>query len=236
MAGMALAQQFARRCFWRAAAGAGGAAGEWAFLRAAQRGDLALGGEAGGDGADKAPSPGGPPSSHLPSYFEVFGVDARDYHVDLPELEHKYKTLQKVLHPDKVASAAGDERERALRREMGEVYSSHVNDGYAVLKSPLARASYMLQQRGFCIDEASGMDDLDFLQTIMETREKLEDDLGPEELRALEGEIGAAIDKLVARIGALLKEDGAGALGEAKDLTAKLKYYDNILKEIIRQK
>jgi len=53
------------------------------------------------------------------------------------------------------------------------------------------------------------------------------------QLLALEGEINAKIDELVAGIGALLRED---SLGQAKDLTAKLKYYDNILKEIIRQK
>mmetsp|Transcript_12591 Transcript_12591/g.28615 ORF Transcript_12591/g.28615 Transcript_12591/m.28615 type:complete len:233 (-) Transcript_12591:57-755(-) len=231
-----MAQHLARgvRCFWRAAAGAGGPAEEWAFLRAAQRGDLALpGSKAEAGGGDGAKGPGTPPSSHLPSYFEVFDVDAREYDVNLPELERKYKTLQKVLHPDKVASAAGGDRERASRREMGEVYSAHVNDGYAILRSPLMRANYMLQQRGICIDEASGMDDLDFLQTIMETREKLEGDLGQEELLALEGEINAKIDELVAGIGALLRED---SLGQAKDLTAKLKYYDNILKEIIRQK
>ena len=69
----------------------------------------------------------------LPNYFQVFGVDPGTFDVSADELEAKYKTLQKVLHPDKLG-AAGNERGRTL----GELYSAHVNEAYGTLR-PLFR-------------------------------------------------------------------------------------------------
>ena len=164
----------------------------------------------------------------LPNYFQVFGVDPGTFDVSADELEAKYKTLQKVLHPDKLG-AAGNERGRTL----GELYSAHVNEAYGTLRKPLSRANYILSQRGVTTDEQSSMGDMGFLQEIMEIRERLEEDLSAEDLGALEAEINSEVAKVVSEIGRLLEED---SLQDAKELTEKLKYYDNILDEILRQK
>ena len=163
----------------------------------------------------------------LTSYFDVFNADPKDFDIDLKQLEKRYKTLQKYLHPDKLSTGSQE------RRTLGEMYSAHVNEAYSVLRRPLSRANYMLQQRGLCIDEHTAMEDLDFLQEVMEIRERLDDSLSEEEFTALEKDIDGKIKELVAEIGALLKSE---ELLQAKELTAKLKYYDNIMNEIVRQK
>ena len=98
-------------------------------------------------------------SGEEPSYFHVFNVDAKEYEVDVKDLEKKYKSLQKFLHPDKLGVSGGDEQ-----RKLGEKYSALVNEAYTVLRRPLPRARYMLAQRGMSVDEETSMDDLDFLQ------------------------------------------------------------------------
>ena len=108
-----------------------------------------------------------------------------------------------------------------------------MNEAYGTLRKPLSRANYILSQRGVTTDEQSSMGDMGFLQEIMEIRERLEEDLSAEDLGALEAEINSEVAKVVSEIGRLLAED---SLQDAKELTEKLKYYDNILDEILRQK
>ena len=196
---------------YESSSGGGGGPSTWEFMDWAKRGDLKEW-----------------KSGEEPSYFHVFNVDAKEYEVDVKDLEKKYKSLQKFLHPDKLGVSGGDEQ-----RKLGEKYSALVNEAYTVLRRPLPRARYMLAQRGMSVDEETSMDDLDFLQKVMEIRERLEEDLDEEALKELEEEINREIEKIVSELGRLLN---SGSLQDAKELTAKLKYYDNILNEIIRQK
>ena len=164
----------------------------------------------------------------LPSYFEVFGVDPKSYQVNLKVLESRYRTLQTYLHPDKLRAKGGEDL-----LELGETCSAHVNEAYGTLRSPLSRASYMLQQRGMATEEGSKLDDLEFLSFVMETRERIEGDLTAQELCEVEREIGEKIEESVSEIGRLLREDD---LMGAREITEKLKYYENIKNEIVRQK
>ena len=91
----------------------------------------------------------------------------------------------------------------------------------------------MLQQRGMATEEGSKLDDLEFLSFVMETRERIEGDLTAEELCEVEREIGEKIEDSVSEIGRLLREDD---LMGAREITEKLKYYENIKNEIVRQK
>jgi len=168
-------------------------------------------------------------TASLPSYFHVFGVDPREFRIDLGELESRYKTLQKHLHPDKLGAKGGEEL-----RDAGERFSAHVNEAYGTLRRPLLRANYMLEQRGVGTEEGSTMADLDFLQQVMEIRERLEGEVSGEELEELEKEINAKIEELVDEIGRLIQDDDT--LLSAKELTEKLKYFENIKNEILRQK
>ncbi len=100
-------------------------------------------------------------------YFELFGIKP-GFDIDTDVLMHRYRDLQKVLHPDKYVNASDQERRMAMQQ------AAQVNSGYQTLKDPLARARYLLTLGG--IDDAqeqTTIRDLDFLEEQMELRETL---------------------------------------------------------------
>ncbi len=101
------------------------------------------------------------------NYFEVFGLP-RSFAIDLDALAHRYRELQREVHPDRHASA-GD-REQRLAVE----YASFVNEAFEALQSPLARAVYLLRLVGVERDsESATTTDTAFLMQQMELREEL---------------------------------------------------------------
>eukprot|EP00241_Pyramimonas_parkeae_P010983 CAMPEP_0114241088 /NCGR_PEP_ID=MMETSP0058-20121206/9451_1 /TAXON_ID=36894 /ORGANISM="Pyramimonas parkeae, CCMP726" /LENGTH=252 /DNA_ID=CAMNT_0001353601 /DNA_START=76 /DNA_END=834 /DNA_ORIENTATION=- len=116
----------------------------------------------------------------LPDYFSLLGID-KMYTVDVAALELKFKNLQRVLHPDKFATASKE------TRASSEYLSAYLNKAVGVLRSPLQRALYMLELRGIHLVEGSAglIDDPELLQTVMETRMDVESAVGDEELLSL---------------------------------------------------
>ncbi len=103
------------------------------------------------------------------NYFELFNL-AESYSVDKTQLNEHYQTLQRLTHPDGFASSSEAEKAIALQK------NAMVNDAYHVLKSPLARAEYLLELRGFSINhESQTLQDRSFLMKQMELREMLDD-------------------------------------------------------------
>lgn len=102
------------------------------------------------------------------NFFDLFGLPVR-YGVDRDVLDRRYRDLQRAAHPDRFASAT----EQARRISMQQ--AADVNEGYRVLRDPLARARYLLELRGYRFrDEHHTTDDADFLMEQMELREALE--------------------------------------------------------------
>ena len=64
---------------------------------------------------------------------------APTYDVQPSALEARYKRLQWNLHPDRVTTRPPQEREYSATQ------ASLVNRAYSVLKSPLARANYIVR-------------------------------------------------------------------------------------------
>lgn len=103
------------------------------------------------------------------SYFELFGLP-EGFQVDLKLLSSRYQELQKALHPDKFANASDRERRISLQQ------AAQVNSAFQTLKDPLARARYLLEQKGVVAnDESSTIRDPEFLEQQMELREELAD-------------------------------------------------------------
>jgi len=101
-------------------------------------------------------------------YFELFGL-AREFEIDADLLVHRYRDLQRVLHPDKYVNASDQERRMAMQQ------AAHVNAGYQTLKDPLARARYLLslEDGGEGDPEQATIRDVGFLEEQMELRETL---------------------------------------------------------------
>src|SRR5437762_13280465 len=74
------------------------------------------------------------------NYFALFGLPER-YRFDQEELDAAYRSLQRVVHPDRYAAAGDAERRVALES------SARVNEAYRVLKDPVRRAPYLLSLR-----------------------------------------------------------------------------------------
>lgn len=102
------------------------------------------------------------------NYFQLFQLP-QQFALDSTSLGERYRQLQRELHPDRFASAAEHEQRIAVQ------YSAFVNEAYATLSKPLARALYLLQLEGMSQEEISGQKvDGGFLIEQMELREKLE--------------------------------------------------------------
>lgn len=101
------------------------------------------------------------------NYFELFGLPTT-YAVDRAALDQRYRELQRLVHPDRFASAPDQERRVAMQQ------ATQINAAYRALKDDLARARYMLELRGHRFDdERNTHQDPEFLMEQMELREAL---------------------------------------------------------------
>lgn len=102
------------------------------------------------------------------NYFDLFEIPV-SYDVDLARVQHRYRELQKAVHPDKYANAGAQERRISMQ------HTSLINQALHTLKHPVERAIYLLQLKGvdFTMDKETTMDAA-FLMEQMEMRENLE--------------------------------------------------------------
>lgn len=102
------------------------------------------------------------------NYFEIFNLPVQ-FQLDTQNLAQLYRELQKEVHPDKFVSA-GEQQSR-----MAVQLTSLVNQAFDTLKSPVARAQYLLKLAGMDIDheQDTTMDPM-FLMEQMELREEIE--------------------------------------------------------------
>ena len=75
------------------------------------------------------------------NYFELFGLPI-EFRVDTDLLNDRYLELQKEVHPDNFA--AGTDQEKRLSMQ----WATFINTANVTLKSPLARAIYLLELHG----------------------------------------------------------------------------------------
>jgi len=163
------------------------------------------------------------------NYFELFGLPA-DFRVDLDEVSLRYRDLQKVVHPDKFASA-GEQQQRIAMQS-----ATLVNEAYAVLKDPLKRAQYLLSLKGRDADgENLTTTDGAFLMQQMELREALgetrEADDPLEVIDKLLGTIKTAINEQIAKLTILLETSSPEDLDEAMESVYKMQFLNKLYSE-----
>jgi molecular chaperone HscB len=106
------------------------------------------------------------PSAADKNHFELFGLPVT-FDLDVPGLSARYRELAREAHPDRFAG--GSDFERRLAMQM----TTRVNEAFRVLKSPISRASYLLELKGARAAHAAAVDPA-FLVEQMELRERLE--------------------------------------------------------------
>ncbi len=100
-------------------------------------------------------------------YFSLLGLP-REYALEIPDLERRFRERSRVLHPDRFARAEPRERRLSLER------ATRLNDAYRYLKDWRLRAAYLLKLAGTDVFvEGRTFADPDFLEEQLEWREEL---------------------------------------------------------------
>ncbi|XP_026482076.1 iron-sulfur cluster co-chaperone protein HscB, mitochondrial-like [Ctenocephalides felis] len=100
------------------------------------------------------------------NYFNILDLEKK-YTIDKESLSQKFKSLQKLLHPDKFTNRSEKEQELSLE------WSSRVNKAYSTMNHPIDRAEYLLQDVGVSLSEESESKDTEFLMEMMERNEEI---------------------------------------------------------------
>lgn len=104
----------------------------------------------------------------MQNYFELFSLKP-EFLINLTTLEHDYQVQISKFHPDKFVTQNAEKRLTALRN------TSLINVAFNTLKSPLLRATYLLELQGVnAFDEKDTQMEVNFLMSQIELRESLE--------------------------------------------------------------
>lgn len=102
------------------------------------------------------------------NHFELFGLPV-GFRLDREQLDARYRSLQRALHPDRYATGTDQEKRLSMQA------ATRVNEAYNTLKDGLARARYLLELHGVDLGaDNETTRDTAFLMEQMELREALE--------------------------------------------------------------
>ncbi|MDM5147940.1 Fe-S protein assembly co-chaperone HscB [Candidatus Persebacteraceae bacterium Df01] len=102
-------------------------------------------------------------------YFSLFAL-SQSITVDNKQLQERYQSLQRSVHPDRFAAAPTADKRAAMQM------ASRVNEAYQTLRTPLRCAAYLLSLRGIsALAENNTVMPPDFLMQQLEWREALEE-------------------------------------------------------------
>ncbi len=159
-----------------------------------------------------------PPPPHA-DLFAVLGM-ARAYHLELDELERRWRARSRDVHPDRFA------RKAAVLRRMSLQWTALVNDARRVLRDPVARAWYLATGRSRPPERGGAPTDPVFLEEVFEWRMAL-----AEGTTGVVDQVQAARQALSDEIGGVFRtwEAGDGDLSGVEPRLQRLKFLDNLL-------
>jgi len=103
------------------------------------------------------------------NHFELFDLPT-SFAIDRAQLDQSYRKLQSEVHPDRFAAGSSSERLRSMQ------WATHANEAYQTLKSPVARARYLLHLHGIDTQEETNTAmPAEFLMQQMEWREAIDE-------------------------------------------------------------
>ena len=160
------------------------------------------------------------------NYFELFGLPL-GYSVDTSALADSYRNLQRVVHPDRFASASEQERRLSMQG------ATLINEAFQTLKDPMLRARYLLSLCG--VEMGEGRDatqDMEFLMEQMELREQLSEVKEQTDPLDVVAKIISTIDeKLRALIGQITEQFASAApehLEQARNTVLKMQFLQKL--------
>ena len=171
-------------------------------------------------------------------YFQFFGI-RRHLSIDVAQLQTQFYDLSRKLHPDRYSRKS--ERERSLSTEATAI----LNDGWRILKDPLERAEYVLNQEGFNIGEQRSKDvPPELLEEVFELNMAIEelrdgDASAKQQLRSAQQRFAAMLassnqdlEKLFVRWDS---EGAKEALTAIRALLNRRRYISNLIRDVEKE-
>lgn len=151
----------------------------------------------------------------MQNYFQLLQLP-QSFDIDLSRLQANFRALQAEVHPDKYVNASPAEKLQSMQM------ATLVNDAYQTLKSPSARAVYLLSLQGIDVHAATAPAlPADFLMLQMDWRETMEEAKASADIVALETllrEVKRAGNALEQPLATLLVQDHNLAVVAVKKL------------------
>ena len=160
------------------------------------------------------------------THFDRLGLPRR-FALDAATVEREYLARSRALHPD--YHRLGSSAEQAASTEL----SAGLNEAYTTLKDPFKRAEYLLKLEGG--PSAGELKDVPpaFLEEMLDLRMEIAG-LTPDSPKAaaMEEQLAARRDALLAQVGALLDGTNPTRLTEARRLLNATKYVQNLVRDL----
>ena len=162
-------------------------------------------------------------------YFDLFRLPRR-YRIDVEELEGKFLSISRNIHPDYFGGESEEMRRLAVR------LSAELNEAVRVLKDPVLRAGYLLEQAGGRSAAADRSVPQSVLAEVMMFREQVEEADGNETVigpvrRQVEQRRRQTLEQ-IADVADHLDAAGEDDRGRLRQLINSVKYYDRLLAEL----
>ena len=139
----------------------------------------------------------------MSQHFTLFQLEPA-FDIDTAALEQTYRRLAARFHPDRHVAASAFEQKQAM------MMASAVNEAYRILKNPIDRAAYLLEQHNIHADSPEHTSfPPEFLMQQMEWRETLEEARAQNNqaaLLALEADIQAEQNTLLSALQTAFKQ------------------------------
>lgn len=158
----------------------------------------------------------------MQNYFELFSLKV-DFSINLTQLENLYQQQIAKFHPDKFVTQSEQKKIIALQN------SSLINAAYATLKSPLKRATYLLELSNInAFDEKDTQMDEGFLLSQIEYREaleQLETDKNIDEIEIFIAKMATLKQQYITNIATNFSENN---LAKIKNLVRELRFFQQL--------
>lgn len=162
-------------------------------------------------------------------YFDLFRLPRR-YRIDVEELEKKFLAISRNIHPDFFGSQSQEMRELSVR------LSAELNEALRVLKDPVLRAGYLLENAGGRSAAQDRSVPQAVLTEVVTLQEEIEDAAGDgAALARIRERVTARRGRILERIAELaddLADRSEKDKTELRQAINSVKYYDNLLGEL----
>ncbi len=167
------------------------------------------------------------------NYFLLFDLPV-SFALDRDALQSRYRQLQRILHPDRYASASDQERRISVQQ------TAHLNEAFHTLRDIPRRARYLLELKGVRFDDDKDTHfDGAFLMQQMELREELEAIAQATEPLDKISQFLAELDQyrqaMYAELESLFADESSENLEHAKQTVQKIRFLNRLQQEAEEQ-